>query len=235
VSHHHSHKDDPLKTANPDAAHAEGGPETASPGADESARQPEAPASETAQAEVGKKTPSCEENAKRLRAELDEAKQRAMRFQAELDNYRKRAARETEDRLRYANIALMRDLLPVLDNIQRAIEAAEKSTDGSGLLEGVKLVAQQLQGVLQRHHCVKIDALGAQFDPHLHHAIFQQPSETHPPNTVITVTQDGYQLHDRVVRHSQVIVSSSPTNKSEKPPLPPGDVSEKSPLPPGER
>ena len=134
-----------------------------------------------------------------------------MRCQAELDNYRKRAAREMEDHVRYANIGLIRDLLPVLDNIQRAIEAAEKSTDGSGLLDGVKLVAQQLHGMLEQHHCVKIEALHAPFDPHLHHAILQQPAHEHPANTVIMVTQDGYQLHDRVVRPSQVIVSTNST------------------------
>jgi molecular chaperone GrpE len=109
---------------------------------------------------------------------------------------------------------LIRELLPVLDNVERAIRAAEKSADGSGLLDGVKLVAQQLQGVLGRHHCVKIEALGAPFDPHLHHAILQRPSDEHPANTVITVTQDGYQLHDRVVRPSQVIVSANDTRKN---------------------
>ncbi len=132
-----------------------------------------------------------------------------------MENYRKRAAREMDEHRRYANIGLIRELLPVLDNVQRAIEAAEKSTDGSGLLDGVKLVAQQLQGVLERHHCVKIEALGAPFDPHLHHAILQQPSEEHPANTIIMVTQDGYKLYDRVVRPSQVIVSTNDNRKSD--------------------
>jgi len=144
---------------------------------------------------------------------LEQTKDHALRCQAELDNYRKRAARELEEHRRYADIGLIRDLLPVLDNIQRAIEAAEKSTDGSGLLDGVKLVAQQLEGVLDCHHCIKIEALGAPFDPHLHHAILQQPSDEHPANTIIMVTQDGYQLHDRVVRPSQVIVSTNATDK----------------------
>jgi molecular chaperone GrpE len=137
------------------------------------------------------------------------ANDRALRCQAELDNYRKRASRDLQDQLRYAELPLMRDLLPVLDNIQRAIEAAEKSSEGGGLLDGVKLVAQQLQDVLARHHCVKIEALHAPFDPHSHQAILQQPSREHPANTVILVTQEGYRLHDRVVRPSQVIVSTN--------------------------
>jgi molecular chaperone GrpE len=113
---------------------------------------------------VDKPLPSLD-NVEQLRSELEQAKDRVLRCQAELDNYRKRASREIEENSRYANLPLMRDLLPVLDNIQRAIEAAEKSTDGTGLLEGVKMVAQQLEGILERHHCVKIKALNEPFDP----------------------------------------------------------------------
>jgi molecular chaperone GrpE len=126
-----------------------------------------------------------------------------------LDNYRKRAARELEDRLRYANMSLLRDLLPVLDNVERAIEAAEKNADGAALLDGFKMVHQQLDEALKKHHCQRIEALHAPFDPNVHHAVMQQPSADHPANTVLMVTQNGYQLHDRVVRPSQVIVSKA--------------------------
>jgi molecular chaperone GrpE len=201
VSHHHPNKKEPPKTANSQAHSAETAQAQAS-------QSPEAPPAEKEQAAEAKKNASSG-TVEQLRAELDRCKDQSLRCQAELDNYRKRAAREMDDHRKYANIGLIRDLLPVLDNVQRAIEAAEKSTDGSGLLDGVKLVAQQLQGVLESHHCVKIEALGAPFDPHLHHAILQQPSPEHPANTVIMVTQDGYQLNDRVVRPSQVIVSTN--------------------------
>jgi molecular chaperone GrpE len=96
----------------------------------------------------------------------------------------------------------------VLDNIQRAIAAAEKSPSGNGLLDGVRLVAQSLETVLARHDCRRVDALGKPFDPAFHEAISQQPSADHPPGTVIMVVQDGYVLHDRVVRPAQVIVST---------------------------
>jgi molecular chaperone GrpE len=203
---HHPNKKEPAKTVDPQAKDAE----TAQAQAAQSPATP--PTEKEKPAETQKN--ALPETVDELRAELDQAKERVLRCQAELDNYRKRAAREMDEHRRYANIGLIRDLLPVLDNVQRAIEAAEKSADGSGLLDGVKLVAQQLQGVLERHHCVKIEALGAPFDPHLHHAILQQPSDEHPANTVITVTQDGYQLHDRVVRPSQVIVSTNDTRKN---------------------
>ena len=144
-----------------------------------------------------------------LRARLEEAQDRVLRSQAELDNYRKRVARQMDDERRYADLSLMRDMLPVLDNMQRAIEAAEQAHDTADLLEGVKMVVQQFQAVLQRYHCVEIGALGEPFNPHLHEAICQQPSDEHPDGTVLMVTQTGYQLHDRVVRPSQVIVSAA--------------------------
>lgn len=143
-----------------------------------------------------------------LRSEMAEAKDRLLRAQAELENYRRRAQREIQDTLRYAELPLLRDLLPVVDNIARAIQAAEKSPDGSGLLEGIKLVAQQLDGVLNSHDCKRIAALDQTFDPNLHQAILQQPNADKPTNTVLQVVQDGFTLHDRVVRPSQVIVSS---------------------------
>ena len=150
------------------------------------------------------------DDSQKLRAELAAAKDRELRAHAELDNYRKRAARELDERLRYANIGLLRDLLPVLDNVDRAIEAAEKNAaDAGALLVGFKMVSQQLGEVLTRHHCTRIEALHTPFDPNVHHAVMQQPSEEHPANTVLMVTQNGYQLHDRVVRPSQVIVSTT--------------------------
>lgn len=145
-----------------------------------------------------------------LRQELEAAKDRALRSQAELENYRKRMRREMEDERRYAQLPLLRELLPVMDNIGRALQAAGNTPDGTGLLEGVKLVAQQLDAVLTRHHCTRIDALHQPFDPHLHAAILQQPSAEHPAGTVLNVAQEGYQLHDRVVRPAQVIVSTAP-------------------------
>ncbi|MGH7137055.1 MAG: nucleotide exchange factor GrpE, partial [Pirellulales bacterium] len=105
-------------------------------------------------------------------------------------------------------LPLLGDLLPVLDNVQRAIQAAEKSPDAGGLLAGFKMVAQQLDSVLSRHQCLRIDALHKPFDPHLHAAIMQQPTNEYPPNTVVQVAQEGYQLHDRVLRPAQVIVST---------------------------
>jgi molecular chaperone GrpE len=146
----------------------------------------------------------------KLRADLNEAGDRVLRAQAELENFRKRARREMEDERRYANLPLLRDLLPVVDNIGRAIAAAEKSQNGGTLLDGFKMVFQALEGTLARHDCKRIEALHQPFDPAFHEAISQQPSPDYPPHTVIMVVQEGYTLHERVVRPAQVIVSTTP-------------------------
>jgi molecular chaperone GrpE len=145
-----------------------------------------------------------------LRAELDEARRKSLRAQADLDNYQKRARKDLDEERRFAQLPLVRDLLPVLDNLGRATDAAENKPDAAGLLEGVQMVAKQLETVLERFHCTEIDALHEPFDPHRHQAVMQQPSADHPPHTIIQVLQKGYQLHDRVVRPAQVIVSTPP-------------------------
>jgi molecular chaperone GrpE len=145
-----------------------------------------------------------------LSAELAAANDRLLRLQAEMQNLRNRTAREIADERRYAALPVLRELLPVVDNIDRAIEAAEKAGEADNLLEGFRLVRQQLLTTLDHHHCEPIEALGQPFDPHLHQAILQQPSPEAPAGTITLVTQPGYKLHDRVVRPAQVIVSSGP-------------------------
>ena len=143
-----------------------------------------------------------------LAKELEAASERALRLQAELDNVRKRAQRQIEEERLYACMPLIRDLLPVLDNMDRAVEAAEQKHDVESLLAGVKIVASQFIEALGKHDCQPIPALHEHFDPHLHHAISQMPSEEHSPGTITHVAQAGFQLHDRVVRPSQVIIAA---------------------------
>jgi molecular chaperone GrpE len=145
-----------------------------------------------------------------LATELDEQKDRFLRLQAEMQNLRQRTAREINNERSYGSLPLMRDLLPVADNMDRAIEAAEKASDVEGLVEGFKLVRQQLADVLAANHCEPIEAEGQPFDPEQHEAILQQPSDEFPAGTVIMVTQTGCRLHERVVRAPHVIVSSGP-------------------------
>ena len=111
---------------------------------------------------------------------------------------------------RYAEIELIRDLLPVVDNVGRAIAAAEKQADAALLLSGLKMMQQQLEEVFQKHHAKVITAAGEPFDPSRHEAVMQQPSGEHPEHTVLGVARQGLTLHDRVVRPAQVIVSARP-------------------------
>jgi molecular chaperone GrpE len=147
-----------------------------------------------------------------LTAELAAANDRALRLAAEMQNLRNRTSRELADERRYAALPVLRDLLPVLDNIGRAIEAAAKSGEAENLLEGFRLVRQQLEAILSRHHCEPISPEGQPFDPNFHAAILQQPSPDVPAGHVMMVTETGYKLHDRVVRPAQVIVSSGPAS-----------------------
>jgi molecular chaperone GrpE len=146
----------------------------------------------------------------RLADELAVANDRALRLHAEMQNLRSRTSREIAEERRYAALPVLRDLLPVVDNIDRAIEAAEKAGEAENLLEGFRLVRQQLMTTLSRHQCEPIAAENSPFDPNFHQAILQQPSTEVPAGHVSMVTQPGYKLHDRVVRPAQVIVSSGP-------------------------
>ena len=145
-----------------------------------------------------------------LQDELDKAKDHALRCRAEMENFKKRISRQTEEERRYAYMPIMSDLLPVLDNMDRAIAAAEKTESGAGLLEGFGMVARQLRDVLAKYDCVEIKALEQPFDPNCHEAVSQMVNEEHPAHTVLMVVEPGYQLHDRVVRPSKVIVSTRP-------------------------
>ena len=138
-----------------------------------------------------------------------------MRLQAEMEILRNRTTREMNEERRYACLSVMRDLLPVIDNIDRAIEASGQTDEAASLLEGFKLVRQQLVSLLEQHNCKRIEDVGHPFDPQYHEAILQQPSEEQPNGHILMVTEVGYLLHDRVVRPSKVIISSGP-DESEK-------------------
>ncbi len=148
-----------------------------------------------------------------LQGELAEAEKRVLLAHADLENFRRRNRREMQDQLRYASLGLMNEVLEAVDNLQRAIESYEKDPNGDGLVEGVKLVAQQINTVLENNGCRKIEAVGHPFDPNLHQAIQMQPSDEYEANLVSADLRSGFQLHDRVIRPSQVFVSTGPVNK----------------------
>ncbi|GIW97314.1 MAG: protein GrpE [Pirellulaceae bacterium] len=151
-----------------------------------------------------------------LQQQLADAQQEVLRAHAELDNFRKRLRRETEEQLKYAHLPIMRDLIGVLDNLQRAVEAAKHDQATlESLRSGVEMVIQQFVGVLAKYGCEGIEAVGRDFDPNVHEAIGHQPSDEVEAGKVIHEVAPGYRLHDRVVRPSNVIVSAGPNNAGE--------------------
>jgi len=148
-----------------------------------------------------------------LEAAREEARQnheRWLRERADVENIKRRAARERADLAKFACEALLRDLLPVVDNLERAVAHAEGGGDGDPLLSGVKLVRKSLLEVLERHGIRRVPARGTLFDPADHEAMAQVESAVHEPNAVVDEHQAGYRLHDRLLRPALVTVAKAP-------------------------
>jgi molecular chaperone GrpE len=130
------------------------------------------------------------------------------RTRADFENYQKRIQRERADERRYALSAFARELLTVLDNLQRALDAARKQAEKGPLVQGVSLVESQLLDIFSRFGIIPIEALGRPFDPNLHEAVLHQPREDTASGTVIEVIEPGYRLHERVLRPAKVVVAA---------------------------
>ena len=150
-----------------------------------------------------------------LQAQLADAEKRVLMAHADLENFRRRTRRDLQDQIKYAPLSLITDILESVDNLDRAVESYEKDPNVDGLVEGVKLVAQQISTTLENNGCKKIDAAGHPFDPNLHQALQMQPSNEYPANTVMMDLRPGFQLHDRVIRPTQVFVSTGPESGNE--------------------
>ncbi len=152
----------------------------------------------------------------RVEAEKAELEDRVLRAQAEFINYRRRMQNELEQFRRYEGLQLVRDLLPVLDNLQRATQAARQSDDFQNLKMGIEMVSQQLLETLQRNRIERIPSEGAAFDPNLHEAVQQAPSAEVPAMHVLAELETGYLMGDRIVRPAKVLVSTGPPPAEEE-------------------
>jgi molecular chaperone GrpE len=147
----------------------------------------------------------------RLRAELAESEKRTLLAIAELENFRKRSSKNFQEQTRYAALPVLTELLEIVDNLDRAIENVAVETD-RGLIDGLKMVSEQIRGLLNSQSCQAIESVGHAFDPNLHQAVQMQPSYEYPANVVTAELRTGYVLHDRVIRPAQVLVSTGPAN-----------------------
>jgi len=163
-------------------------------------RDPSVPAGETAGSAAGAGAD-----------ELAEVRDRWIRLNADFENFRRRTLKEREEAYQFGHQALAKDLLPAVDNLERAIDAARKSgvADLESILQGLGLVQRDLESVLGKHGVTEVEALGQPFDPSVHEALAQVPDASVPPNTVVQVFQRGYRLRDRLLRPAQVVVSKA--------------------------
>nr|WP_243454327.1 nucleotide exchange factor GrpE [Desulfosporosinus fructosivorans] len=150
-----------------------------------------------------------------LGAELVKARSKAedyygqlQRLQADFDNYRKRTQKEKTELIKYASERLVVDLLPVLDNFDRAVSAAKDNPDFTSFSQGVEMILRQMQTALSKEGLKAMDAVGQPFDPNLHEAVLRVASEEHPENTVVEELQKGYYLKEKVLRPCMVKVSN---------------------------
>ena len=154
-----------------------------------------------------------EEKLAAAQAEANENRDRMLRMAAELDNFKKRAAREFDDLKKYATENLIRQLLTVVDNLERAIASVSPDNEnGQSLVDGVALTLAEIMKILEKHYVSPIQALGEPFDPAFHQAMCQEESTDQPPNTVVQEFQKGYLIHDRLLRPAMVVVSKAAQN-----------------------
>jgi len=141
-----------------------------------------------------------------------------LRARADLENYRRRAQKDKEDLAKFANENLLRELLPVLDNLSRALDhAREGETDNGALMQGVEMTLGQFNKTLEQFGVTAVDAVGQAFNPDCHEAMGQLESDEHPPNTVVQELQKGYFLNQRLLRPALVMIAKAPAPPSETP------------------
>ena len=150
----------------------------------------------------------------------EEAKQsydRYLRVSAEFENYKKRSAREMDDFRKFANQSLVKELLPIVDNLELAIKSADenKNVDNS-LLDGVDLTLKEIMKIFENYHVKAIEALGKTFDPRFHEAVMREETDKHPENSITNELQKGYLIHDRLLRPSMVVVAAPKKSDDDK-------------------
>jgi len=146
--------------------------------------------------------------------EAKENYEKYLRAVADLDNYKKIAARERSDLIKYNNERMIKDLLPILDNLERALQHSTNTGGAGALIEGVKMIYEQLLAGLEKYGVKRIEAVGQPFNPQLHEAMLLKESEDGEDGTVLQEFEKGYMLQDRLLRAAKVAVSKQKTNEN---------------------
>jgi molecular chaperone GrpE len=177
-------------------------------GGAESEREPDAaPSSGTAPTSADAQAAASADPVAEAKAEAQRFREQWMRSAADFDNFRKRSRKELEDTRKAGREELLKDLLPVFDNLERAMTSAERATEVKPVSDGLKMVLRQFIDTLGRSGITKVPTVGQQFDPGLHEAIQQVETDEQPPGTVVAEVQPGYLQGDRLIRAAMVIVA----------------------------
>jgi len=155
-----------------------------------------------------------EKDLQKTKNELAEQKDSFVRLQAETDNFRKRLSREKDEFSQYANERLFKELIPIFDNLERALE--DPSNDTKSLKEGLEMILKQFSAFLEKEKVEPIKAIGEKFDPMVHEVLTSEESSEHEENTIISQFVTGYMINNRVIRPSQVVISKKPSLESEE-------------------
>jgi len=145
----------------------------------------------------------------KFEAALEEAKDKYLRLQAEFQNYKKRQEKQRKDLIKYSHGEVIKDILPIIDNFQRAIESSKEDENLESLLEGIEMIKNSFDEFLEKNKVEIIDTVGEKFDTQYHHAVMKEDTEEYDHNEIIQELQKGYILEDRVIRHAMVKVASN--------------------------
>ncbi|UQA62163.1 nucleotide exchange factor GrpE [Polyangium aurulentum] len=189
---------------------------TTNPGDGEASAQTEGSPAEGASAESGETT--VEQRLADALAESARLRDQLLRTAADFDNFRKRSRREADDAHKRGKETTIKDLLPVFDNFERAIQAAEASPEAKAVAEGLRIVLKQFQATLEKMGIQRVVAVGQPFDPMVHEAIQQLESADQPAGVVLYEVQPGYRMGDHLVRAAMVVVSKGPAGGESTPP-----------------
>lgn len=185
---------------------AESGPQSSEkdPAADPSAAAPAADA-----------PPPEPDPLEKAQAEAARMKENWIRTAADFDNFRKRARKEIDDARKAGGEELLRELLPVFDNLERGVQSAQRAQDVKAVADGLLMVLKQFEGTLARAGITKVPTAGQTFDPSIHEAIQQVETDEHPPGTIVSEVQPGYMNGDRLVRAAMVVVAKAKPGSAE--------------------
>lgn len=157
-----------------------------------------------------------EDELETLKESLQASVDKYMRLQAEFQNFKKRQEKQRKDLIKYSHGEVIKDILPIIDNFERAIESSKDDRNAASLLEGIEMIKKSFDDFLEKNKVETIETTGEKFDTKYHHAVMKEETEEYDHNEIIQELQKGYILEDKVIRHAMVKVASNKSKKEEK-------------------